>query len=159
VKATFGLPFYAQDGRVGAPPHGRYLYFSSDQLAYMVAAVLNSSLFYRYFIAYGDCFHLSDQLVIEFPIPAAVSDDEELAQLGRDLMKDLRAKAQKKTIKTKDGKQITYAEFYASQSKPLIDQIDKLLAEHYGFSEEDLDFIANYDVKFRMGSDEAEGSE
>jgi hypothetical protein len=74
-------------------------------------------------------------------------------------MKDLRAKAQKKTIKTKDGKQITYAEFYASRSKPLIDRIDELLAEHYGFSEEELDFITSYDVKFRMGQDEAENAE
>jgi hypothetical protein len=71
-------------------------------------------------------------------------------------MKDLRAKSQKKTIKTKDGTQIEYAEYYASRSKPIIDQIDQLLAEHYGFSAEDVDFIVNYDIKFRMGQNEAE---
>ena len=32
------------------------------------------------------------------------------------------------------------------------DEIDKALAEHYGFTEEELDYIINYDVKYRMGS-------
>jgi hypothetical protein len=29
--------------------------------------------------------------------------------------------------------------------------IDMLLASHYGFTEEELDFIINYDIKYRMG--------
>lgn len=28
------------------------------------------------------------------------------------------------------------------------------LAEHYGFTPEELDFIINYDIKYRMGADE-----
>ena len=36
-------------------------------------------------------------------------------------------------------------------SKSLIDRIDQALASHYGFSEEELDFIVNYDIKYRMG--------
>uniref|UniRef100_A0AB33J409 DUF3791 domain-containing protein n=1 Tax=Prevotella sp. GTC17254 TaxID=3236794 RepID=A0AB33J409_9BACT len=34
--------------------------------------------------------------------------------------------------------------------KPII---DKVLAHHYGFAEEELDFIINYDIKYRMGDD------
>jgi hypothetical protein len=41
--------------------------------------------------------------------------------------------------------------FFFRNSKPLIDQIDTLLAKHYGFTEEELDFIINYDIKYRMG--------
>lgn len=38
------------------------------------------------------------------------------------------------------------------KSKSIIDQIDTLLAKHYGFTEEDLDFIIiNYDIKYRLG--------
>ena len=36
-------------------------------------------------------------------------------------------------------------------SKPIIDQIDTILAQHYGFTEEELDYIINYDIKYRMG--------
>ena len=41
--------------------------------------------------------------------------------------------------------------FEISKSKPIIDEIDRVLAEHYGFTEEELDFIINYDIKYRMG--------
>ena len=46
-------------------------------------------------------------------------------------------------------------------SKPIIDEIDRVLAAHYGFTDEELDFIPstklrtgiNYDIKYRMGRD------
>ena len=41
-------------------------------------------------------------------------------------------------------------------SKPIIDEIDRILAQHYGFTDEELDFIINYDIKYRMGKDEGE---
>jgi len=34
-----------------------------------------------------------------------------------------------------------------------MDEIDTVLAEHYGFTEEELDFIINYDIKYRMGKE------
>jgi hypothetical protein len=49
-------------------------------------------------------------------------------------------------------------EFYPKKSKPIIDEIDKVHAKHYGFTDEELDFIINYDIKYRMGS-ELEGEE
>ena len=48
---------------------------------------------------------------------------------------------------------IQYQEFYPRLSKPIIDEIDELLAKHYGFTEEELDFIINYDIKYRMGDE------
>ena len=47
---------------------------------------------------------------------------------------------------------------YPKMSKPIIDEIDQVLAGHYGFTEEELDFIINYDIKYRIGR-EAEGNE
>lgn len=38
-------------------------------------------------------------------------------------------------------------------SKQIIDEIDRALARHYGLSDEELDFIINYDVKYRMGAE------
>ena len=38
-------------------------------------------------------------------------------------------------------------------SDAIIDEIDELLAKHYGFTEEELDFIINYDIKYRMGDE------
>ena len=44
-----------------------------------------------------------------------------------------------------------YQEFSPSKSKPIIDEIDTVLAKHYGFTDEELDFIVNYDIKYRLG--------
>ena len=37
-----------------------------------------------------------------------------------------------------------------NHSKSIIAEIDELLAKHYGFMEEELDFIINYAIKYRM---------
>ena len=34
-----------------------------------------------------------------------------------------------------------------------LDEIDTVLAGHYGFTAEELDFILNYDIKYRLGRD------
>jgi hypothetical protein len=153
VKATVGLPFYSKNGEVSAPAHGRYLHFHDSELANSISAVLNSSLFYLYFIVFGDCFHLSDTLVSNFSVPPAALIDRRLIELNKELMNDLKQNAVTKTISTKDDDQISYAEFFAGGSKAIIDRIDSVLAEHYGFSEEELDFIVNYDIKYRLGAD------
>ena len=53
---------------------------------------------------------------------------------------------------------VEYDEYHPNRSKPLIDEIDKVLAKHYGFTEEELDFIINYDIKYRMGDELGEES-
>ena len=46
-----------------------------------------------------------------------------------------------------------FQEFKPSLSKPILDEIDMVLAGHYGFTAEELDFILNYDIKYRLGRD------
>jgi len=43
--------------------------------------------------------------------------------------------------------------FLYSKSKSEIDEIDMILAKFYNFSNEELDFIINYDIKYRMGKE------
>jgi Putative DNA-binding domain len=157
VKATVGLPFYSKNGHVGAPAHGRYLYLRDSTNSHALSAVLNSSLFYLYFIAFGDCFHLSGSLVSNFGIPSSVLADPRLTDLSKELMADLKRNSVTKTITTRDKKTktvkdtISYAEFDARSSKSIIDKIDSVLAEHYSFTAAELDMILNFDVKFRLG--------
>ncbi len=53
------------------------------------------------------------------------------------------------TLKVVDRNQKVKSTF----SSPIIDKIDKVLAKHYGITEEELDFIINYDIKYRMGDE------
>jgi hypothetical protein len=153
IKANVGLPYYAKNGVVGPPAHGRFLYFEDPKTARAVCAILNSSLFYTYFIAYGDCFHLSDNLATRFPLSSEILGNPTLQRLATKLMTVLQSNAEVKTIRTADGNEISYAESYGSKAKPILDEIDQMLAQHYGFTDEELDFIINYDVKYRMGRD------
>jgi hypothetical protein len=151
VKAVYGLPFYAKNGVEGAPAHGRYIFCGDKTTALVVTAILNSSLFYSYFVAYSDCFHLSQTLVEKFPVTEQVLCDVQLADLASSLMDNLRRNAERKTIRTKDGDQIEYAEFFASKSKLAIDAIDERLSDLYEFDPAELEFVLNYDIKYRMG--------
>jgi hypothetical protein len=60
----------------------------------------------------------------------------------------------------KSKSQTSYFEtFNPSESKSIIDEIDSVIAEHYGFTDEELDFIINYDIKYRMGKELENGEE
>lgn len=159
VKATLGLPYYRCNGRTGAPPHGRYLYLRDLQSANVICAILNSSLFYLYFISYGDCFHLSDTLVSTFPIPPAAVQDSKLAELGEHLLRDITENAVTKQIITHAGDKISYAEFFGWKSKPLIDSIDDRLASLYRLNREEVDFVQNFDSKFRLSQIDETGEQ
>ena len=42
---------------------------------------------------------------------------------------------------------------FMKEGKIAVVEIDKVLAQHYGFTDEELDFIINYDIKYRMGKE------
>ena len=75
------------------------------------------------------------------------------AELTDKLMLDLKAHSQRKEAYYKSIGQVAYSDKYA---KPIIDKIDRTLAKYYNFTEEELDFIFNCDIKCRMGKDSAE---
>lgn len=59
----------------------------------------------------------------------------------------------RKTCFYKATGKVVYDEYYSKLSKPIIDEIDAVLGAHYRFTEEELDFIINYDIKYRMGDE------
>jgi hypothetical protein len=76
-----------------------------------------------------------------------------LVRLSDLLAEDMLAKSKRRVYHYKTSGRVEYDEFYMKLSKPIIDEIDKVLAKHYGFTEEELDFIINYDIKYRMGDE------
>ena len=59
------------------------------------------------------------------------------------LMLDLKKQSNLKSAYYKSTGNIEYDEYYPKLSKPIIDQIDCLLAQHYGFTHGELHFIIN----------------
>ena len=75
----------------------------------------------------------------------------QLSEIAEELMEDYRYHATRKETTYKTTGKVVYDEFYPRRSKSIIDKIDRVLAHHYGFTDEELDFIINYDIKYRMG--------
>ncbi len=119
-----------------------------------IGALLSSSLYYWYYIANTDCRNLTKSFIDSFPVVESLVSDVNIKRAGEKLFKDYeKNKYTKDTTYKSTGRNVIYDEYYPKLSKPIIDEIDKLLAKHYGFTEEELDFIINYDIKYRMGDE------
>ena len=119
-----------------------------------IAALLSSSLFYWNYIGYTDCRNLTKSFIDNFPCPSTLAVDKSLAVIGQSLFSDYEVNRYKKdTYYKTTGRNVIYYEYYPKKSKWHIDQIDCNIALHYGFSDEELDFIINYDIKYRMGDE------
>ncbi|MFM5999284.1 MAG: Eco57I restriction-modification methylase domain-containing protein [Dolichospermum sp.] len=121
-----------------------------------VLSVYLSSLFFWYFLSLSDCRNVNKREVNGFLFnlnKVSNSIKLSLSELAQQLMLDLQKNSIMKDINyVKQG--ILKVQFFSPKlSKPIIDEIDKILAEHYGFTEEELDFIINYDIKYRMGKE------
>lgn len=122
--------------------------------ASVVVAVLNSSLFYWWFIVLSDCRHLNLREIAGFPLGLermATSSKQRLAALCEELMIDLQRHARRKMCVYRATGRVVYDEFAPKHSKPLIDEIDRTLARHYGFTAAETDMIIDFDIRYRMG--------
>jgi hypothetical protein len=158
LKACAGIPFFKRNGKRIAPPHGRFIHLQSSKAAAFVGCLLNSSLFYWYYSVLSDCEHINDEIVRN----VLISDhwtDSLWTKLSHELSESLEWSATRKIIKTRQGHTIEYDEMKAMLSKDVIDKIDISLAEYYEFSRSELDFIINYDIKYRMGRDDGNDTE
>ncbi len=114
--------------------------------------LINSSLFFYYWIVMSDCYNLTQKYIAEVRVPTSL-DSSALHTLASSLNSRLNSTIQIAEYTYKNKGTVRFAQFFPKKSKPLIDEIDKVLAKHYGFSEEELDFIINYDIKYRMGDE------
>jgi len=135
------------------PSEQKELGFESTSFANAALAVLNSTLFRWFLTTYSDCRNLNRREVVGFPIDIARLVAEERRNLDR-----LARLLSESLIDTSEVRSMRFGETVLDIQciipkffKPIIDEIDKVLAKHYGFTDEELDFIINYDIKYRMG--------
>lgn len=127
----------------------------NDNYSSIVAsAVLNSNLFWWYYFISYDVFNTKDYMIFSFRFNYPDEKiQKELLKLGEKLQIDLLANTEKRVIVSRTKGSNETLVFRQQKSKPIIDEIDKVLAQHYGFTNEELDFIINYDIKYRMGKE------
>jgi hypothetical protein len=159
IKAFDFIPYFYndRDGQKKSEDYKEYCFMTRIE---PVISVLNTSLFYLYWQVFFDNFKAGKATIEKFrfsPI-TDVKLNNELAEIARQLMEDLKSNAERISVYYQSTGNVEYDNFYPRLSKPIMDQADKLLAKHYGFTDEELDFIVNYDIKYRMGR-ELDGDE
>jgi hypothetical protein len=134
--------------------------FQKKYSVYAFISILSSDIWWWYYTLHFDMYNCKDYMMFNFPFDFdSCKQISQLEKLGKKLSDDLYYNAEEKEqsyATTGARKQLL---FRPSLSKPIIDAIDTVLAEHYGFTEEELDFIINYDIKYRMGSELNESEE
>jgi len=142
-------PYFKSPSSDRSVHHIRELYVKDDATAGLIGALVSSSLYFFTFFAFGNCRNLTLSDIKTFPVGEPLPENVNSAKgLFSKLMTDF----QKNSVINTRG--VTeFQEFNWGKSKPIIDQIDTLLAQHYDFTPEELDYIINYDIKYRMGGE------
>lgn len=122
--------------------------------SHQAVAIISSSTFWWYYSCHFDMFNLKDYMIFGFRFSDASPETlNQLSKLGKEYLKSLEHNAEVKTINSKTKGTIEQKQFVVSKSKSIIDEIDKVLAQHYKFNADELEFIINYDIKNRMGKE------
>jgi len=89
----------------------------------------------------------------DFPInlDALSRGSPQLDELVSSLMHEYQANSRIKEKRSSQTGQVEYQEFYPRLSKSVIDEIDRCLGDYYDLTAAELDYIINYDIKYRMG--------
>jgi type I restriction-modification system DNA methylase subunit len=118
-----------------------------ESIKWVILAILNSSLFYFHWVSISDCWHLTTKELITFKFPKFENKNiaEELTKLSKQLENEL--ENTKATVNTRQ----TQFEYKHKVCKPIIDQIDDILAQVYELTEEECEYVKRYCEKYRLG--------
>ena len=159
IFTTF-QPKFIVEGKQTASSRENYLYFASKEILNTGLIALSSSTFFWYFQITTNGRDLNPFDLRNFPINYESLDlSERSKNLADNYIEDIKLHKSEKEKTSKLTGHLVYEEFYPRKSKSIIDEIDTVLAEHYGFTQEELDFIINYDIKYRMGKELEDGED
>ena len=131
--------------------------FASQFDRHVMIAVLSSDIWWWYYTLHFDMYNCKDYMMYGFPFDyACCRGIDELERLGKELSNDLFTNAERKRQNYKTTGLREQLIFRPSRSRPIIEQIDDVLAKHYGLTAEEADFITNYDIKYRLGTADTE---
>jgi hypothetical protein len=160
IKCVDFVPYFKSD-RDGIKKSEDYKEFRFNAPVEQFVAAINSSLFYFYWQVFFDAFKAGKLCVESFPFGNAQQSGTlpDLVRLAKALMRELKKNSTRIRADYEATGRVEYDQFYPRESKPAIDEIDRVLAGHYGLTAEELDFIINYDIKYRLGRDSRDEEE
>ena len=143
-------PKFSVNGITGSSSRETSFGLADAKLVKPAIAILSSDVFWWWYTITSNLRDLNPYDWRNFPVPESAMSDPDVLKLGAKYVVDLQTNSTMERARRITGVVETQS-FKVQKSKPIIDEIDRVLAEHYGFTDEELDFIVNYDIKYRMG--------
>ncbi|MBU1153947.1 N-6 DNA methylase [bacterium] len=122
-----------------------------------IGAILSSNLFFWYYQIFSNNHDLKSYEIESFKIPYSkiISDKEiieKIEKLYDEYLEDIEANANVRQT-TRYANIDSFKEYKIGKSKKLIDRIDDIIGPLYGLTKEEIEFIKNYEIEFRLGKD------
>jgi hypothetical protein len=120
---------------------------------HVVHCYLLSTAFFMYYQMMSNCRDLNPSDITLAPLPPIQKPFGEFKRLSGEIERDYTKKSRTITMNNKLTGMVELQSISPARSKEFLDRIDTLLASYFQFTEEELDFIINYDIKLRVGPD------
>ena len=120
----------------------------------LIACILSSNLSFYFYQVYSNNLNWSFSDICSFTIPFDNINSkiiEKIEDLYRQYLKDIEKNANVRKVSTESKYTMEeFKEYKIGKSKHIIDKIDRLICPLYGLTEEEMEFIINYELEFRI---------
>ena len=130
------------------------LYFQK-RLSNAIGCILSSSLAFWFYQIYSNNLDWKTYEIENFTIPQLTTENiEYLDKLYSRYLTDIEAKANVRTTSGESTYNVdSFKEYKIVRSKAIIDEIDDYICPLYGLTQEEIDFIKNYELEFRLAGE------
>ena len=147
-------PAFKCNGKAGHSSRETTMGMAKKGFVKPAIALLSSDLYWWWYTITSNLRDLNPSDIQGFPVPASVLNDAQIDRLGTEYLRDLDSNSTKLVRNQKQTGKIETQCFKIQKSKPLIDRIDEAVGPHYGLGREEVEFLMNYDIKYRLGVEE-----
>ena len=133
----------------------RTIYFANKKIANAVGCILSSNLSFWFYQIFSDNLNWKTYEIENFTIPQLTTENiEYLYKLYSRYLTDIEAKANVRTTSGESTYNVdSFKEYKIVRSKGIIDEIDDYICPLYGLTQEETDFIKNYELEFRLAGE------
>lgn len=129
--------------------------FFEKKMADTIGAILSSNLFFWFYQIYSNNLDLKSYEIESFTVPISKLTDStvnKIEMLYSAYLKDIEDNANIRQT-TRYANIDSFKEYKIGKSKVLIDKIDDVICPLYGLTDEEVYFIKNYEIEYRLGDD------
>lgn len=152
VFTDFSPLFYC-NGIKGKSSRETFISVNTQEEATILVGLLSSSLFWWWYTITSNLRDLNPSDITGFKFSKEIVQGKKMLQLSSLYISDLKANSSLLIRQQKSKGETKTQSFKISLSKSIIDRIDEILSKYYKLTNEELDFIINYDIKYRMGDE------